>query len=193
MAKLNIKFNNADYQIDESALSSAATELKSHLSSVMNGSGATINFGGTTYNIDSTKLSTARDALIAHLGTVSGNGYKVVVNGAEYSVGSGKVAGAVAELETILGDLHSEDGDAVATLAPGLYETGAIALYEAGDVEAASAMMVSSWDELEASGVIAVSEGVSIELPEMNKYGFYYGVPYSVSLGIDALSVTFNA
>lgn len=107
MAKINIPFNGAEYNIDESALSTATAELKTHLSTVMNGTGAIINLGGTSYNVDSTKLSTATNTFISHLGTVAGNGSKVVVNGVTYNVDSTKMSGAVADLETVLGGLHS--------------------------------------------------------------------------------------
>lgn len=83
MAKYNISFNNKDYSIDESSLSSATAALKSHLSTVMNGSGATINLGGTAYSIDSAKLSAATNAFVSHLVTVAGSGYKVVISGGE--------------------------------------------------------------------------------------------------------------
>ena len=107
MAKTNISFNNKEYQIDESVLSTASSALKSHFSTVMNGSGATINLDGTAYSIDSGKLATATNAFISHLGTVSGNGYKVKVGGVEYGVGTDKMTGAVAELEAVLGGLNS--------------------------------------------------------------------------------------
>lgn len=107
MAKTNIIFNDKNYSIDESSLSAATTELRNHLQSVMNGSGATINFGGESYNVDSAKLSTARNDFATHLGTIAGSGKKVVVNGVEYGVGSDKVAGAVSELETVFGNSQS--------------------------------------------------------------------------------------
>ena len=107
MAKIDIIFNNSNYTIDESALQNATDALKSHLSTVMSGSGAKITIGGTTYNVDATKLATATNAFVAHLGTISGNGYKVVVGGAEYSVDSSKMTGAIGELETVLGGLNS--------------------------------------------------------------------------------------
>ena len=109
MAKTNISFNNQDYQIDPASLSEATAELRQHLSSVMNGSGATIDFGGTTYNIDSTKLSTATNAFVTHLGTIAGSGYKVKVGEVEYGISSDKVAGAVSELEAVLGGLNNPD------------------------------------------------------------------------------------
>lgn len=49
MSKLNIIFNGTDYSIDEAALASAKDSLKTHLSTVMNGSGgglATITWDG---------------------------------------------------------------------------------------------------------------------------------------------------
>lgn len=115
MAKININFNNANYLIDESSLPAATAALKSHLSTVMNGSGAMINLGGASYNIDSAKLSAATNAFVAHLGTIAGgsggSGSKVTVNGVEYSIDPTKVSGAVAELETVLGGLNSAGGN----------------------------------------------------------------------------------
>lgn len=111
MAKIDISFNNKNYSIDEASLSTATDALKSHLSTVMNGSGAAINLGGTAYNIDAVKLSAATNDFISHLRTIAGNGYKVVVNGTEYSIDSTKMAGAVAELHTVLSGLHTENED----------------------------------------------------------------------------------
>lgn len=107
MEKTNIIFNDVNYSIDASSLSAATAELVSHLSTVMNGSGAVINLGGVTYNIDSVKLSTATNDFVSHLGTVSGNGLKVSVGGVEYSIDSAKVSSAVSELETVLGNLNN--------------------------------------------------------------------------------------
>lgn len=109
MSKIIIPFNNKNFSVDESSLSAATSALRTHLSSAMNGSGATINFGGSSYNVDSAKLSAARNAFVSHLGTIAGSGAKVKVNGVEYNVSSDKVAGAISELETVLGSLQSGD------------------------------------------------------------------------------------
>lgn len=106
MAKININFNDKDYSIDEASFSTATTSLRNHLSTVMNGSGATVNLGGTSYNIDSAKLSTTRNTFVSHLSTIAGSGHKVVVGGVEYGVASDKVSGAISELETVLSDLN---------------------------------------------------------------------------------------
>lgn len=107
MAK--IKFNNAEYTIDDSALSSAKAELQSHLSTVMNGSGATIKLGTQSYNIDAAKLTTATNELIAHLGTISGTGSKIIIGSTEYSVDSTKLINAISELGATLGELEASD------------------------------------------------------------------------------------
>ncbi len=185
MAK--IIFNDKNYNIDESALTNAINELKSHLSAVMNGEGATINLGGVPYSVDSTKLSTATTDFIAHLGTIAGSGSKVNIGGVEYGVDPAKIAGAISGLNTLLGSLHAEP-----SMAPGLYQTGAIALFREGNIEDASAMLVTSWEDLEASGAIAISEGDDIELPDMNEYGFYFGVLYSVTMYGTTVAFTFN-
>ena len=109
MGKINIPFNDANYSIDESALSAATAELKSHLSTVMNGTGAVINLGGVTYNVDFTKLTTEKNDFISHLGKIAGNGPKVVIDGVAYNIDSSKVQTAVSELEVVLGNLHSDD------------------------------------------------------------------------------------
>ena len=104
---IKIEFNNTSYTIPDSALANATAALRSHLTSVMNGTGATIMLGGNSYNIDSTKLLTATNAFVSHLGTVAGNGYKVKINGIEYNVDSTKMADAVADLHAVLGSLVS--------------------------------------------------------------------------------------
>lgn len=111
MAKTKIVFNNKNYNIDEASFATATAALKSHLSTVMNGSGATIKFGGTSYNIDQTKLSTATNEFVTHLGKIAGNGSKVNVGGIEYSIDSDKISGPISDLEAILGGLISEDND----------------------------------------------------------------------------------
>lgn len=110
MAKIDILFDNKNYNIDEASLSSASAKLKSHLSTVMSGSGSTIDFGGIAYNIDSAKLTTAMNTFITHLGTISGSGYNVILNGVNYSVDPNKLSGAIAELHEVLGGLNSGGG-----------------------------------------------------------------------------------
>ena len=107
----NIIFNNKNYSVDDSFLSTHSADLKSHLSTVMNGTGAVINLGGTAYSVDSAKLATAKSAFVQHLGTIAGSGHKVVIGGVEYGIDSGKVAGAVSEIEAVLGGAISGDGD----------------------------------------------------------------------------------
>lgn len=108
MAKIDVNFNNKDYYIDEGSFSTATASLRSHLSTVMNGSGATVNLGGTSYNINSTKLSTERNTFVSHLSTIAGSGHKVVIGGVEYGVASDKVSGAISELETVLDNLNTQ-------------------------------------------------------------------------------------
>lgn len=141
MSKLNILFNNNNYAVDESSLASAMAELKSHFSTTMNGSGATIKLGGVSYNVDSTKLTNARNDFISHLGTISGNGSKVKVNGVEYSVDSSKLTNVISVLQNTFGELQSGSSD---KLAAGLYQNG---------------VMVKSWDELISENIIGVEDG----------------------------------
>lgn len=111
MAKINVFFNNKDYFIDESSYAAAAASLKSHLSTVMNGSGTVVNFGGVSYNIDSAKLSSAVNDLVSHFEAIAGNGARVIVNDVEYLIDPDKVKVAVSDLETVLGNLNNPDED----------------------------------------------------------------------------------
>ena len=120
MAKIDVNFNNNVYSVDESTFAPASAELKSHLSTVMSGTGATINFGGISYNVDSEKLLAATNSFIAHLGTIHGVGSKVVINGVEYVIDSDKVANAVYQIERVLGGTKID----YVQLEPGLYQTG---------------------------------------------------------------------
>ena len=86
-----IYFNGKSFEIPEAALGAASGALRNHLSSVMNGTGATVNFGGTVYNVDSTKLAAATNDLVSHLGKIVGAGSKVVIGGIEYPFDSSKV------------------------------------------------------------------------------------------------------
>ena len=98
MSRRNIPFNNATYLIDDAPLASDVAKLKSHLSSVLNGSGSTVNFDGVSYNIDESKLSDITNEFVSHLRTISGTGYKVIVNGIEYSVDPTKIQDAIRDL-----------------------------------------------------------------------------------------------
>lgn len=109
MAKINITFDDTNYQIDESSFAEATSELKQNLSTTMSGSGATVILGGISYDIDSAKLSSATNDFIAHLRKIAGNGYKVVVDGTEYSFDSTKVEDAISALKTVFGNLHNPD------------------------------------------------------------------------------------
>ena len=121
MYKINVLFNDENYNVDEELLSKYASMIKSHITNNMNGTGATIKFGGSSYNIDSTKLSTARNDFTSYLGTISGNGEKVVINGVQYSVDSAKLSESVSEIEAILNGLHSDNGDSGLTNEYGFY------------------------------------------------------------------------
>jgi aminopeptidase N len=103
MAKVDIYFNNKNYSIDKSTLSAATTALKSHLSTTMSGSGATIVLDGVSYNVDSAKLNTAKNNLVSYLGTIAGNGSKVVIGGVEYNIDSSKLQKAITDLESSFG------------------------------------------------------------------------------------------
>lgn len=80
-------------------------------------------------------------------------------NNKTYSIDSSLLTDALASLEGHLVAMMDEPGD-TQMLAPGLYETGAIALYEEQGTEAIEGMMITSWDELLANEVVHVEDGV---------------------------------
>ena len=208
MAKTNIKFNNTTYSVDESVLAPAKTELQTHLSTVMNGTGATISLGGTEYSVDSTKLSTAMNSFISYLGTIEGNGSKVVVNGTEYSIDSTKLTSAISEIEAVLGGTGEErlegDGSEFHILAPSsLSFRSSAPLNELKEVqidgvtvdpanytlEEGSTIVTFPIDYLKNFGkgnyevtVESENKSVSGEFtvvdPDLNEHGFYYNQPY---------------
>lgn len=116
MAKIKIPFGGADYLIEESALAAATTELKTHLSTVMNGSGATISLGGTPYSVDATKLANAVNDFVAHLGTISGSGASLTVGGIQYAVNANKLNEAIADINATLGGLAAEGDEDISEL-----------------------------------------------------------------------------
>ena len=144
MAKFNISFNGADYTVDKSALFPTINSLKEHLSTVMNGTGATINFGGTSYSVDSVKLQSATDTFISHLNDAAGDGLKTFIDGVEYTVDSTKMSSA-------MNDLCMTFDGLLPKIAAGLYETGSN-----------YTVMIQSWDELLSNGIFAVENGAVV-------------------------------
>ena len=116
---------------------------------------AKIKLNNNEYQIPDSALTPITADFVAHLQTIAGTGMKVVVGGVEYNVDSNKVAGAVANFGAFLGGLE--------TYTPGLYETGAIKMYEEQGAAAIEGMLITSWDELKERGRIDdyQPEGVS--------------------------------
>lgn len=74
MSKLNISFNDKNYNIDKSALSDTRTDFVSHLGTIA-GEGLKIVVDGVVYNVDATKLndaSSSLEALLDSLGDPAG-------------------------------------------------------------------------------------------------------------------------
>lgn len=214
MAKTNIVFNNKNYSIEESSLSAATTSLKSHLLTVMNGSGATINLGGTAYGVDSAKLSAATNDFTSHLATIAGNGSKVVVGGKEYSIDSTKLTGAISELEAVFGGVGEErlDGDGAEyyTLAPTALSFRSTAplnelqnvqingvtvdpsnyTLEEGStivtfpIEYLKTLNVGTYEVAIASDSKTVKGDFTVAAPELNEHGFYYNQPYTAFVSV---------
>ena len=167
MAKINIEFDGKIYSVDEATLLPLASPLEKALIQQLAGTGAVIRLGGTNYEVDANKLASARNVLTDHFGNVAGTDSKVTINGAEYGLSKTKLQGATDKMHETL------SGIGVATILPGLYETGSN-----------YSVMLSSWEEL-IDTCIAVEEGalkrkiqVPDNLPQKNEYGFYYNTKY---------------
>ena len=115
-------------------------------------------------------MASARNVLTDHFGNVAGTDSKVTVNGAEYGLSKTKLQGATDKMNETLDKLKFVyDGPA-----PGLYETGSN-----------YTVLLKSWDELISEHIFDIIDktlkiGVvpPSTLPEMNEYGFYYGIKY---------------
>ena len=111
MAKFNISFNGKNFFINESSFATAYAELKSHLSTVMNGTGATITLDGITYNIDATKLTAAEDSFAAYLDTIGGGDEPIIAAAGLYETGSSYTVMKKSWQELLdEGVVHVEDG-----------------------------------------------------------------------------------
>ncbi len=209
MAKYNISFNNTNYSVDESSLSAATAELRTHLSTTMSGSGAVINLGGTAYNVDSAKLTTATNDFISHLGKISGSGHKVVVGGVEYGIDSTKLTSAISDIEAILAGTGEErlegDGAEFYTMAPTALSFRSTApLNELQEIQINGVTVDPSNYTLEEGSTIAtfpidylktldigsyevavvsdsktVKGDFMVKAPQLNEHGFYYNQPYA--------------
>lgn len=119
---------------------------------------ANIKLNNNEYPIPDFALAAPMAGFVAHLGTIAGSGLKVVIGGVEYGVDATKVAGAIAGLEGVLIDLQNNSSSE--SIAPGLYQTGAIALYNEQGASAVEGMMITPWDELITDDIIHVEDGV---------------------------------
>ena len=159
----NIIFNNKNYSIDDSFLSIHSNDLKQHLSTVMNGTGAIIKLGDVAYNVDATKLATAKSAFIQHLGAIAGNGYKVIIGGVEYNIDASKVANAITGLDAAWEDSQSGDGDSEINGFPIRWNTMDVIGNTTVVVENYPFVKVSDFipspEQLENSELVAINQG----------------------------------
>lgn len=85
-------------------------------------------------------------------------------NNKNYSIDPASLADATARLETHLAGMM-----ATSTPAAGLYQTGAIALYEEQGASAVEGMMIKSWDELVNDGTIVVDSNKCLTADSKSK------------------------
>lgn len=154
MAKIKISFNGKTYAIDKSDLAEASSDLKAHLSTAMSGDGAVVTLDGLTYNVDSEKLSGGRAELanyiLANIGASDDEDIAsyVKLGDTSYSIGKTKANNTFTTLESAFSTLTG--------FMPGLYQTGAVALYREQGPEAIKDMLITSWYDLLADGTVRV-------------------------------------
>ncbi|MBQ2005988.1 MAG: hypothetical protein II205_00290, partial [Bacteroidales bacterium] len=180
MAKTNIVFNNTSYQIDESSLYASTADLRTHLSTTMSGTGATIDFGGVSYNIDAAKLSAEENKFAAYLSTIGGSvpdtpeQERLEGDGAEYytlapTALSFRSTAPLNEFQEVKvngevvdpSNYTLEEGSTIVTLSIDYLKTLDIGSYEVDIV----------------SDSKTVKGGFTVAAPELNEYGFYYNQP----------------
>ena len=179
MSKLNFIFNGTAYEIDEASVASAAADLKSHLSTVMNGTGATIELGGVTYNIDATKLSAAENNFAVYLDTMSGETpeeERLEGDGAEYHT---LAPTALSFRSTApLNELRDVQINGV-TVDPSNYTLTEGSTIVTFSIEYLKTLDVGDYEVTVASANKSVKGGFTVAAPTLNEYGFYYNQPYT--------------
>ena len=182
MSKLNIIFNNTNYSIDESAISTATADLRTHLSTVMNGTGATIEFGGTTYNIDAAKLSAAEDNFASYLNNISGEiteSERLEGDGAEYYT---LAPTALSFRSTApLNELQEVQINGV-TVDPANYTLEEGSTIVTFPIEYLKTLNVGDYEVTIVSDSKTVKGDFVVAAPVLNGHGFYYNQPYSANL-----------
>lgn len=66
MSELNLIFNNKEYNIDKTKLSSSINQLKAYILNSLAGNGAKIIFDGEIYNVDINKIDNIKGGLIRY-------------------------------------------------------------------------------------------------------------------------------
>lgn len=177
MAKINISFYNNNYTIDDASLSTAAADLKSHLSTVMNGTGATITLGGVVYNIDSTKLSAAEDKFEAYLNGFGGSEEeRLEGDGQEFH----KFAPCALTFRSTapLNELQEVQINGV-TVDPSNYTLEEGSTIVTLPIEYLNTLDVDNYEITVVSDSKSAKGGFTVVEPELNEHGFYYNQPYT--------------
>lgn len=107
---------------------------------------AKIKLNNNSYPIPDSALAGPTADFVAHLGTIAGSGLKVVVGGVEYSIDTSKVAGAIGELESVLGGLENGGDEGLANI------------YWDGNTEGLDTVIGSDMGAGAASGFARVSD-----------------------------------
>ena len=109
MAKYLVKFNNNEYLIDETKLEPAIARLATHLTSELQGTGATVTLGGVRYSLNGDKINTSASELADYLETIAGTDMKATVGGQEYGLSRNALSNAYDKMDLSLSELTGGD------------------------------------------------------------------------------------
>ena len=147
-------------------ITNAETDKKDRGAIVMYSDGANNEFGSehsiangvVTVNVSGNNKLGKDDYSIAVIYTFA-NGYGEVQTSTSGFSNNQTTQGNISNNSGTEDTEDTEDPDVTDLLEPGLYNAGAIALAENGDVEAAQDMIKTSWEALLAAGIVRVTNG----------------------------------
>lgn len=180
MSKLNISFNDKSFSIDESALADAKSELKQHLSTALNGTGATIELDGVVYSVDASKLAAAENNFAAYLNTIGtdapADDDQLEGSGAEYYT---LAPTALSFRSTAPLDEFQEVQVNGETVDPSNYTLEEGSTIVKLSIDYLKTLDVGNYDIAVKSNSKTATGDFTVAAPELNEYGFYYNQPYA--------------
>lgn len=169
----NIKLNNNEYPIPDSALAAPTADFIAHLGKIA-GSGLKVVVGGVEYGIDSTKVAGAIAEIETFLGGLGEE--RLEGDGAEYytlapTALSFRSTAPLNELQEI--QINS------VTVDPANYTLEEGSTIVTFPIDYLKTLNVGNYEVAVASDSKTVKGDFTVVEPELNEHGFYYNQPYT--------------